>query len=116
MSDLERALDEIYDKLVGDCPDPRAKAYREEFQAAQGEARERFAQWERDTLDGRRRYHTICGLDKKAADEQASQEVLLLSIDVREELDRLIAHHWLVFTGRLSRLLQDLKDDDSGGG
>jgi hypothetical protein len=112
MSDLEQRLDEIYDKLVDECPDPKAKQYREEFKTAQAEARERFDRWRRETLDERRRYHDLRGLDKKDADAQAQHDVLLLSIDPREELDRLIAWHWTRFTQRLASLLEGLKDEE----
>jgi hypothetical protein len=42
------------------------------------------------------------------------RDVGLLSIDAREELDRLIAHHWLRFAGRLSRLLEEQKESGAG--
>jgi hypothetical protein len=112
MSDLEQKLDEIYDKLVDECSDPRATQYREEFRAAQAEARERFDRWRGETLDERRRYHGLRGLDKKDADAQAQHDVRLLSIDPREELDRLIVWHWTRFTQRLASLLEGLKDEE----
>jgi hypothetical protein len=118
MSDLEKLIDAAYDKLVDECPDPRAKQYREEFKAAEAEARERFERWRRETLEDRRRYHGLCGYDKKEAGAQAAHDVMLLSLDVREEMDRLIAHHWLRFTGKLSRLLEERADpaDDQATG
>jgi hypothetical protein len=74
---------------------------------AEAEARERFERWQREALDDRRRYHALCGYDKKEADSLAHQEMALLSIDVREGLDRLVAHHWQTFTRRLSMLLRE---------
>jgi hypothetical protein len=110
MSELERAMDALYDRMVEECADPRAEQYQAEFKAAEVEARERFARWEREALDDRRRYHELCGSNKKAADERARHEVMLLSIDVTEERDRLIAYHWRIFTGRLARLMEEAKD------
>lgn len=110
MSSLERRLDDLYDRLVNECPEPRANAYRAEFKAAEAEARERFERWKRETLEEQRRYHDLRGADKKEANERAHQDVLLLAIDAREELDRLVAYHWRRFTERLARLLEELNE------
>lgn len=108
MSDLEKQIDAVYDKLVEGCPDPRAHTYREDFRAAEAEARERFDRWREESLEDRRRYHRLCGRDKKDADDLAQRDVGLLEIAVLEERDRLIASHWLRFTRRLSALLEEL--------